>query len=265
MSVSPVTPSNLGLGEGAFSPASQAFRDTYEAGPAKRTLDPLTPLPFVHNDYYGANAEIKYDTQLGTLTVIPAFRGAHLNDLGGLGFFVRQHENDEQESVEVRLAKTNVGIFDYNVGLYYFNESVKGHLDVDESALELQQAYTSNTESYAAFARLTAHLTDALRLVGGVRYTEDVKHFDGQGNNLTLICAAASCPTTPLFQPISSFSQIPFAVPAYGVPTGAGPVPGTIISRNDLNAGRETVDGGADLSCGGGIRFIAAQPSLWEC
>ena len=229
-----VTPSNINLSQGALSPESQAFRETATAGPAKRNLDPLSTLPFLDNDYFGTNAQIDYQTKLGTLTVIPAFRGAHLNDLAGIGFYVRQHEDDEQTSVEIRLAKAGVGIFDYNIGFFYYDENILTHLDVDESALQLQQAYTTGTTSYAAFARLTAHLTDKLRLVGGFRYTYDEKRFDGQANNLTLVCTAAACPNAPLFQPISGFNQIPFPVPGFGVPTGRGPVAGTIISRSDV-------------------------------
>ena len=224
-----VTPSNISLSQGALSPASQAFRETAEAGPAGRPLDALSTLPFLDDDYYGISAAIEYQTDLGTLTVIPSYRGAHLNSLAGIGFYVRQHEEDEQSSVEVRLAKAGVGIFDYNVGFFYYDENILTHLDVDESALQLQQAYATGTTSYAGFGRLTAHLTDSLRLVGGVRYTYDQKRFDGQANNLTLICTAGSCPNTPLFQPVSGFDQIPF-----GVASGRGPVAGTVISRTDL-------------------------------
>lgn len=229
-----VTPSGVPLDQGAFTAASQAFRESAQAGPAGRNLDALTGFPFLHNDFYGANAQIDYETAVGTLTLIPAFRGARLDDLSGIGFFVRQQEHDDQTSLEARLGKTGVGIFDYNVGLYYFDESIKGQLNVSESALQLQQEYTTGTTSYAGFGRLTVHLTDQLRLVAGIRYTYDSKRFTGEGENLTLVCLAPACPNAPLFQTISNFSQIPFAIPPAGVPFGPGPVPGTAIAREDV-------------------------------
>ena len=228
-----VTPSGIPLDQGAFSAASQAFRESAQAGPAGRSLDSLEGFPFLHNNFYGTNAEINYETAIGTVTVIPAFRGSRLDDLSGIGFFVRQQELDNQTSVEMRLGKVGVGIFDYNAGLYYFDESIKGQLNISESALQLQQEYTTGTTSYAGFGRLTAHVTDQLRLVAGVRYTYDTKRFDGEANSLTLVCLAPACPTAPLFQTVSNFSQIPFAIPPADVPFGPGPVPGSAIARED--------------------------------
>ena len=229
-----VTPSGIDLSQGVFSPASQAYRQTRRAGPAGRNLDALAAFPFQKNDFYGVNGEIDYETGLGTLTVIPAYRYAKLNNLGGTLASVFSRETDEQESVEARLGKTGVGIFDYNVGLFYYNESINGNLEVNQSVLALQAPFTTGTESYAAFGRLTVHLGDRLRLVGGGRYTQDRKVFNGQSNRLTLICVAPACPTLPLFQFFNSFADIPFAIPPFGAPIGLGPVPGSIISRGDV-------------------------------
>src|SRR5579883_927814 len=237
-----VTPSGLSLVDGAFSQGSQAFRESATAGPAGGKFDALNSFPFLDDAFYGVNAQIDYETELGTLTIIPAWRGAHLDNLGGEGFFVQERETDRQTSVEARLAKAGVGIFDYNVGVYYFEESISNLTGVDESALANYQDYTTGTTSYAAFARLTAHLTDDLRAVGGVRYTHDEKQFNGSSTDLLLICVAPGCPTTPLFQAFVSSSQLPFAIPPLGVPVGRGPGPGTIVSRSDiiLNAHQDT-------------------------
>ena len=90
------------------------------------------------------------------------------------------------------------------------------------------------TESYAAFGRLTAHLGDRFRLVGGVRYTHDDKHFNGQSNRVTIVCTLANCPTAPLFPAFYSFADIPFALPGFGVAAATGPVAGTRITRGDV-------------------------------
>ena len=228
-----VTPSNLNLDNGAFTPDAQAFREQAFAGPAGRTLDALLQRPFMKNDYYGVTGELDYNTPVGTLAILPSYRGANLNDLGGIGFYVRQREADNQESLEVRLAKAKVGFLDYNAGFYFFNEDISSTEGVDQSALANFQGYSTGTTSYAGFVRLTAHVTDKLRVVGGFRYTYDQKRFDGQQTSLTLICVARSCPTTPLFGEFGNLSEIPFAIPPFGVPVGGGPGPSTIISRND--------------------------------
>lgn len=251
-----VTDSGLDLSQGIFSPSSQAYIQTKRAGPAGRNLNALSQFPFQKNDFYGANAEIGYETGIGTLTIIPAWRYAKLDNLGGTLASVFSREKDEQYSVEARLGKTGIGIFDYNVGLYYFDESIKGHIAVNQAALAVQQDYTTGTKSYAAFGRLTVHLGDRLRAVGGVRYTRDNKQFDGQSNRVTLVCVAAACPTLPLFPAFQSFSDIPFALPRFGVPAGPGPVPGSIVSRGDVvvdanqKIGKATYRGALELDLG---------------
>ena len=255
-----VAPANIPLGDGAFSPEGEAYRTSLRAGPAGRNLDAFSSLPYLNNYYYGVTGEIDYDTPIGTLTVIPAWRHSRLNDLGGIGFFVWQHEIDNQTSVEARLGKTGVGVFDYNVGFYYFDERIRTQLFLDESALAAQQQYHTGTRSYAGFGRLTAHLTDRLRLVGGVRYTQDDKRFDGQSTNLVLICAAPSCPTAPLFQVYRSLSDIPFAIPRQGVPIGPGPTPGLLVSRGDVIV-NDTQDRGR-ATYRGAIEFDLTPRSL---
>lgn len=229
-----VTPSGIPLSQGIFSPASQTLIQSRRAGPAGRNLNALSAFPFQNNDFYGANAEISYDTGIGTLTVIPAWRYSKLDNRGGFLAQVLNAEKDEQYSVEARLGKTGVGIFDYNVGLYYFNETIDGRIALNQQALAVQQSYTTGTESYAAFGRLTAHLGDRIRAVGGVRYTHDDKDFNGQSNRVTVVCLAANCPTLPLFPNFRTFADIPFALPPFGAPAGPGPVPGSIVSRGDV-------------------------------
>jgi iron complex outermembrane receptor protein len=256
-----VVPSGLNLDEGLFSPASQAFRQTVRAGPAGRNFLPLTAFPFQHNNFYGTNAQVDYETGIGTFTFVPAYRKIKLHNLGGAAAGVLNRETDEQTSVELRLAKAHVGILDYNLGLYYFDEAIKDHLTVSRSFLNNEQTYTTGTKSYAGFGRLTAHVTDRLRLVGGLRYTHDKKRFNGISSGLTLICLVRSgCPTTPLFDVRNSINDNPFPIPPFGVKAGPGPVPGTIISRNDtvVDASQKK----SKLTYRGAVEFDLAPRSL---
>lgn len=254
-------PGGTDLSDGAFSPASQAFRQSVTVQPTNRRLTPLTRFPFQNNNYYGFNAEISYDTGIGTFTLIPAYRYSDLDNFGGTLASVLNQEKAEQTSLELRLGKTGVGIFDYNVGAYYFDEDIESHLAVSRSAFGSQLDYRTGTESYAAFGRLTAHLNDTLRAVGGIRYTRDKKRFNGASTTIVLICVVPTgCPTTPLIPDFDQLSDIPFALPRLGVATGPGPSPGTVISRTDsaVVANQET----GKFTYRGAIEFDAGPRSL---
>lgn len=230
--------------DGFYTATAQNYRTTIGAGTAGRKLDPLTPAPFADNDFVGVNADISYDTGAGTLTVIPAWRYAKLNLLtGAAGFSYHQREKDEQFSVEARFTGTQIGPIGYTVGAYYFDESIdqRPFLSLSSALSILDQRYT--TKSYAVFGRFTGHITDQLRLVGGVRYTNDKKHFSGTTIAAALVCTTVvagvpSCPNAALFPLVDDPAQLPFPFPpapgtglqiVNGVPTGA------IIARTGRN------------------------------
>jgi iron complex outermembrane receptor protein len=149
----------------------------------------------------------------------------------------RQHEADEQSSLEMRFKGKRVGIFDYTVGAYGYRETVHAVTALTASSIAsfLQPNYT--TKSWAPFGRLTANLSDDLRLVGGVRYTDDRKTFVGPTIGGAVVCTAVvagvpTCPNAVLFPLVDSPAQLPFAFPAVagappalqianGIPTGA--------------------------------------------
>lgn len=237
-------PSGLPLSEGEYTPAAQAYRQTVQAGTAGRTLDALTPYPFQHNNFFGSNAEISYDTGAGTLTIVPAWRYASIDLLAAPAFLYRNREKDEQYSIEARFEGKRIGIFDYTLGFYYFDERIhtRTSLSISSAVSFLDDRY--KTDSYAPFGRVTANISDRLRLVGGVRYTDDKKSFKGTTTNGAIVCLnftpAPNCPNAPLFPIVDSPSQIPY-FPPQGVPviplafaiTPVGPVPTLIVARND--------------------------------
>ena len=97
------------------------------------------------------------------------------------------------------------------------------------------------TESYAPFLRLTAHLTNRLRVVGGVRYTHDHKDFYAHGITIRETCNAGfACPTAILPPDVVYPTSLPYASPLTQSPsplipsTVPGPTPNTTISRNDI-------------------------------
>jgi iron complex outermembrane recepter protein len=217
--------SGLDRSVGLYDPRAQAFRRTLRAGPSGRNFSDLAPPTFVDNNFYGAHAEIAYNTGAGVLTIIPAWRYSdQVNLSNSIGFTALIREKDEQYSIEARFAGNRIGIFDYTLGGLYFHEKNNGHFAIGQQAISIFQNVLQTTTSAAAFARVTAHLHDTLRLVGGIRYTDDRKRFTGDADRFVVACQAPACPTTPLLPQVTSPDQYPFPIP----PRPTTPAPGVI-------------------------------------
>ncbi len=248
-------PSGLSLAEGGASPAALAYRTSLNAGSAKRPFATGEPYPSHSDNTYGANAQIDWNVGFGTLTVIPAFRFTSQNDLFETGdlFGQRTRETDEQHSVEARLTGKRIGIFDYVLGGFYYDEHINSKVNINVQYLAtFPGPNIFNTQSLAPFARLTAHVFDRLRVVGGVRYTKDTKTFVGTTTAFQIVCVAPSCPTVPLLPIVDFYTSYPFPVPAAA---GAIPyAPGAVLvrggTRNDnsrLSNDRVTYHGGLEF------------------
>ena len=119
-----IVPSPYSLEVGAYDPRAQAFIQQFLVQPSARPLGPLPGQPDTVGDFYGANAEINWRTDLGTLTVIPAWRyDKIIATTGSYGFVTYNNVKDEQYSIEARFQGNRIGMFDYTVGGLYFHES----------------------------------------------------------------------------------------------------------------------------------------------
>ena len=231
-------PANIPLNEGVYSDASQAFRLTGSAAPAGRRPDVLSPYPSRNNLLSGLNAEVQYKGDLGTLTVIPAYRDTRLNVISdAAAFMFSQKERDKQQSLEARFNSQRVGIFDYTLGAFYYNEKIDSNQVVHTGALWALLHDNLETTSYAPFARLTANLSDTLRIVGGARYTHDKKSFAETGFSGTIVClppGTGLCPNAPLFPFVDNIAALPFAFPPASLLPPALPVGGgAIVQRSN--------------------------------
>jgi iron complex outermembrane recepter protein len=212
-----VTPSGLDPSIGLYDPRAQAFLQTLPAGPAGRRLGLLAPYEYLHNDYYGVNAQLDFSLNAGTFTLIPAWRHDSQDNISDtFGFTALVQQKDTQSSLEARFVGERVGPIDYKVGAFYYEETNDAHYAVGQQALINFQDNSQHTHSYAAFASLTGHVTAAFRLVGGIRYTKDRKEFQGESRSFTTICTRAACPTAPLFPQVTYSSQLPAPVPGPG-------------------------------------------------
>jgi iron complex outermembrane receptor protein len=125
----------------------------------------------------GGSQDILADTTAGRPT--NTITGPYL-----LGFDrLTSHSSQTQISEELQIVGDAFdGKLAYIGGLYYFHE--KGQQSRQDLLLSvyntLPQLVHMTTDSYAAFGQLTYKFTDALSVVGGVRYTDETKSVLGQ-------------------------------------------------------------------------------------
>jgi iron complex outermembrane recepter protein len=85
----------------------------------------------------------------------------------------------EQLSQELQLHGTAGGeALDWIVGLYYFEEQGTNINTVNFAPILIQSGGAVDNDSTALFGQATWHVSDALSLTGGLRYTDETKRFD---------------------------------------------------------------------------------------
>ncbi|MFL0357144.1 TonB-dependent receptor [Erythrobacter sp. GH1-10] len=156
-------------------------RDTvfYDAGGGNRA------------DYqqWGSTLNISHDFGGATFTSITSYyesQGSSRGDVDGgnlvtgPGFI--PFPSDTQDSIdlwqftqEVRLASNTDGPLTWQVGAFYFESD----FDVTTVGFTFPPPVTVNhtNEAWAVFGQASYQLTDAVRLTGGLRYTDDEKNF----------------------------------------------------------------------------------------
>lgn len=177
-------------------------------------------------DQNAFSAEVNADLGWADLTSVTAERYWHFHPLqpGALTALpiidtsVAQ-THDWQVSQELRLA-SKPGRFNWQGGLYFFNQNLQDHFILDQwgtsaSAFYTAYARTANpnaaaiivsphsqyneddravTDSAAAFAQANYDLTDKLTLTGGVRYTYDDKKGVAHTSNVGAVYAPSAIP-----------------------------------------------------------------------
>lgn len=111
-----------------------------------------------------------------------------------------QRDNVHQFSQELRAA-TQISIADVQAGVFYSYDRARGNNDNLISSIPLvlfglpaqngTTVFDQTTKSAAGFGNVIWHLTDALNLTTGIRYTWERRHYVG-GTNYPL------CPRTPV-------------------------------------------------------------------
>ncbi len=232
------TPTGFSPDQGLLDPASnalQASRFIAQAGRAGAVVD---GRPFNDNHYWGVTAELNYETDAGTLTIQPAYREADLEyQINGVFRAAYSAEKDKQTSIEARWAGNIGDTVDYLLGAIYFEEDIAAVARYNQQTLTPFQNFTTGTESWAGFGKVTFNVTDRLSLTAGGRYTSDKKDFAGTSNVYILFCGNPAppqdfCPSLP-FIPLVETEQefidfytsrgVPITpVPLFALPPQAG-------------------------------------------
>ena len=145
-----------------------------------------------HNDnrFWGVTGTLDWTSDLGTLTLVPAYRHGQLDfySLGGFGF--GDQETDKQSSIEARFACVQDSRLKWILGAFYMQDDVDTSFLADAgnpfpfgtSPFGFTNLNTARlkTESSAGFADGTFDVTSNFRLLGGFRYTSEHKTVDGQ-------------------------------------------------------------------------------------
>lgn len=162
-----------------------------------------------------------------------------VSDTSPQGAFQEDHTVSSQYdaySHEVQLKSTGKNTIDWILGGYFSHETNKIRFDID-----IRNGYRLGTfnwagsfiqadreiESKAVFGQAVWHVTDAIRVTGGLRYTDDTKQDVG-GRNVTF----AGCPTgvDPTLCQTGIFGAYPGATAEQLVNL----LPGYAISPNDV-------------------------------
>ena len=142
------------------------------------------------NQFWGVSANINWTPDWGSVTFIPAYRGASLDFVTNApGFEITQREKDKQVSAELRVASNDDNALRWLVGGFYFKEDVnvptfRPNLQYNISFLD----YKTGTESTAAFGRLTYEIAPSFRATVAGRYTHETKFLNGSNFGQNRLC-----------------------------------------------------------------------------
>ena len=171
------------------APCYQRDGDGYAPCPAGTQADPFDSYSLddldTAQDLFGVSATLEWDISDGlAIKSITAYRD--MEYLGGLEFdgapqrivYYRETGGSDQFSQELQLSGSRGEGLDWIAGLYYFMEDGENDQDNDEFGALGRRLTQVETKSYAVFGQTTMELTDGLSLTGGIRYTEENKHYD---------------------------------------------------------------------------------------
>jgi iron complex outermembrane receptor protein len=175
-----------GNGFNCFLDDSSATVDLRRDSDGGAVFDSGEPFS-IENDFFGLT--LAWEMDGFDITSLTSYFDYQINDMFSGDQTPRERvsiqnaESYDQWYQEIRINSTNSEDFDYTVGVMYFD----GNMDGTQSfhavagaiggpsapALARHEFYSSETESYAAFAEVDFHLSDAATLTMGGRFTDE--------------------------------------------------------------------------------------------
>ena len=188
------TPSGLSKNSGPTDSGANEIRTGVLHTPSFAFFQPIDQNDLYQDiDWTGYMAELNYQTELGTITFIPAYRESEQDyQFSGPGFApAKTQEDNEQTSFELRFATALDGPLNGILGAYYFDEEISTSTVFAQNYASPIQNYDNGADSWAIFGQGTFELTDTFRLNAGIRYTEDSKDVKGISDTFVTFCGGA--------------------------------------------------------------------------
>lgn len=142
---------------------------------------PLPDASFQDNEFAGVSAQLDWQTPLGTLTFLPAYRSSSIDYVSTIpGYFIIEGNETDQTSFELRLASGGGNELGYVIGAYYLSEGSDGHAQYEAQSQGRvnDQYYRHDNETAAVFGQLTLPVTSSFRATARGRWTYENKQVD---------------------------------------------------------------------------------------
>ena len=212
-SLSEFTPTGLPIDSGPSDAGANAIRGDVLHTPSFAPFQPIDGEDLYQDiSWTGFSAEINYQTDVGTLTFIPAYRESEQDyQFSGPGFApAKTVEENNQTSLELRFATDLDGPLNGILGAFHIEEEISTSTVFAQNYASPIQNYDNGGDSWAVFAQGTFDLSESFRLNAGVRYTEDSKFVDGISDTFVTFCGGAPFTgnfLTPGPPPFNSFAN----------------------------------------------------------
>lgn len=212
-SLSEFTPTGLPIDSGPSDAGANAIRSGTLHTPSFAPFQPIDGEDLYQDiSWTGFSAEINYQTDVGTLTFIPAYRESEQDyQFSGPGFApAKTAEENNQTSFELRFATDLDGPLNGILGAFHIEEEISTSTVFAQNYASPIQNYDNGGDSWAVFAQGTFDLSESFRLNAGVRYTEDSKFVDGISDTFVTFCGGAPFTgnfLTPGPPPFNSFAN----------------------------------------------------------
>lgn len=175
-------PSPSGTDEWTSASSDEANAVLAAQPPIGFLLPPVADDSYRDNEFWNVSAELNADLGFATLTVLPAYRHARMSERNypaGLRYTIPESVS-KQASVEARLGNS-ADRLDWVVGGFFFDERQDTEQQVFQGQFQDSIVFAfPKIRSYAAFGQATFSVTDAFRLIGGLRYTYERTRLAGE-------------------------------------------------------------------------------------